>query len=339
MSELEHNWSTLTKPYRVRVNQEEDSAWSADFVFEPLEPGFGTTLGSSLRRVILSSLRGSSITAVKIGGVLHAFSSLPGVVEDVTTILLNLRALNVKLSGKDTATVFLRGTYNGVVTASAIQGDSDVELLSPDQIVCTTSQSTDLDMEFTVRQGKGILRAESVADSVEGLGVIAVDALFNPVRDFSFSVESTRVGQFTDYDRLLIRIETDGSISPQDALSSGACILQEQLSKFVSFSEDFLSKTQETTAEKEEESINPDLLRKVEELELSPRSLNCLKKAQIARVGDLVLRTQSELLSAPNFGFKSLNEIKESLNNVGLSLGMSLKNWPPEEPKEESSLE
>lgn len=331
MADLDKNWKTLIKPYRIRVVSGSDEGRSASFVFEPLESGFGVTLGTALRRVSLSCLRGAAVTAVKFSNVLHAFSPLPGALEDVADVILNLKALDIALSEKEEATVVLKADKPGLVTAGMIQGDSDVRFLSPDQPICTLAEGGKLDIEIQVKSGKGYGALAQDAEPVElPLGTIAVEANFNPVRSFSFEVENARAGQFTNYDRLLIDMKTDGSISPKDAISAAACILQEQLSRFVSFScEVDVGAVSKPADSSSDSGVNPDLLRKVEELELSLRAQNCLNKEGIARVGDLVSRTEEDLLRAPNFGSKSLSEIVDALAQMGLKLGMSLKGWPP----------
>jgi DNA-directed RNA polymerase subunit alpha len=331
LAAIRQNWKQLVKPYRVRVDQSVADGRSAELVFEPLECGYGQTLGTALRRVVLSSLRGTAVTAVDFNNALHEFSSLPGVIEDVTHIVLNLKRLDVKLSGKDTETVRLRATGPCVVTASQIDAGAHASFLSPDQVICTLSEGASLDCELTLSRGKGYVPASRRAQEESPLGTILIDATYSPVRSFSFAVDSTRVGQFTNYDRLTVKIETDGTLSPQEALCSAACILQDQLSKFVVFPDaaDMLESDASTASSEARSNFSPDLLRRVEELDLSLRAFNCLKKEGVTYVGDLVQRSQEDLLRAPNFGSKSLSEIVGALEQMGLSLGMPLKGWPP----------
>lgn len=331
LAEVRQNWKQLVKPYRVRVDQAAAGAHSAELVFEPLECGYGQTLGTALRRVCMSSLRGTAVTSVNFNNALHEFSSLPGVIEDVTHIVLNLKRLDAKLNGKDTETVRLKVTGPCVVTAGQIDAGAHASFLSPDQVICTLSEGAALDCELTLSKGKGYVPASRRAQEESPLGTILIDATYNPVRHFSFAVDSTRVGQFTNYDRLTVKIETDGSLSPQEALCSAACILQDQLSKFVVFPDaaEMLEADTSAGSSEEDSTFSPDLLRRVEELDLSLRAFNCLKKEGVTYVGDLVQRSQEDLLRAPNFGNKSLSEIVSALEQMGLSLGMPLKGWPP----------
>jgi DNA-directed RNA polymerase subunit alpha len=298
----------------------------AVIVAEPLERGFGTTLGNALRRVLLSSLQGSAIVAVKIDGVLHEFSSVPGVLEDVTDIILNIKSIGVKLLSDISKKVRLSAKGPKVVTAADLELVGGVEILDPDAVICTLGDGASLSLELTIESGKGFVPAVYDPDSVRTLGVIPIDALFSPVKRVMFKVDATRVGQRTDYDKLTMKVVTDGSIKPDDAVGCAARILIDQMQQFVNFDDpSFIG----SNADKESLPFNKNLLRKVEDLELSVRSANCLKSENISYIGDLVQKTEGEMLKTPNFGRKSLNEIKEVLAQMGLGFGMVVPNWPP----------
>lgn len=321
------NWEELIKPSSFNVTHGHDKNKTATFIVEPLERGFGLTLGNALRRTLLSSLQGAAVTSIKIDGVLHEFSSVPGVREDVTDIILNVKALAVRLNTLETRKMTLSVKGPREVKAKDIQCGSDVQIMNPDLVICVLGSEETLNMEFTVKHGKGYVPAEQ--NRVEGspIGVIAVDSIFSPVRSVSYKVDNARVGQMTDYDKLFMTVETDGSVTPEDAIALAARILQDQLQVFINFDIPI------TEAKKEKEEglpFNKNLLRKVNELELSVRSANCLKNDNIVYIGDLVLKTEGEMLRTPNFGRKSLNEIKEILHSMGLSLGMHIPEWPPE---------
>lgn len=340
MGDIRQNWQQIIKPYRVFVEQEKDDQRSASIVFDPLERGFGLTLGTALRRVILSSLRGSAITSVRFHNALHEFSALPGVKEDVTRIVLNLKKLDLKLEGKEKALVHLKVAGPRIVTAADIEKTASVTFATPSQEICTLAEGASLDCEMVIEQGKGYVPAQEHSQESAPLGTIFLDALFNPVRHASFTVDRTRVGQMTDYDALTLRIETNGSITPRDAISSAACILQEQFSKFVAFPDDIaLEPEKKDTTKEDDTSLSPDLLRRIEEVDLPPRAYNCLQKEGVLYVGDLVQRTEASLLAKPNFGTKSLTEVSEFLGQMGLCLGMKLTGWPPENLKKESENE
>lgn len=324
---IQKNWQALIKPYKLNLDHSEDPNYVATITADPLEPGFGMTLGSALRRVMLSSLQGSSITSVQIEGVLHEFSTLPGINEDVTDIILNIKGIVTKLHKSGPVKVRLQVEGPRVVTAGDIETPADLEILNKDHYICTLGAGAKLSMELTVNTGKGYISAESNKKADSPIGLIPVDALYSPVRKVSYKVENTRVGQQTNFDKLIMRVETDGSVRPDDAVALAARILQDQLQKFINFEE-----PKEAYVEKEESLLpfNRALLRKVDELELSVRSANCLKNDNIIYIGDLVQKSESEMLRTPNFGRKSLNEIKEVLSQMGLSLGMEVPGWPPE---------
>lgn len=324
---IQENWQKLIKPSNIKVDGGEDSQYKATLIAEPLERGYGTTIGNALRRVLLSSIRGASITSVRIDGVVHEFSTIPGVMEDVSEIILNLKTLAINLHSEGSKKISLVHKGKGVVTASMIETGSDVEILTPDVVICNLSDNAVLSMELTVEHGKGYVPAVHGASKENQIGVIPVDAFFSPVKKVSYRVENTRVGQQTDYDKLIMDVETDGTIIPEDALALSARILQEQFAPFINF-EDPIEVKQEK--EEDELPIPRNLLRKVSELELSVRAANCLKNDNIIYIGDLVQRTENEMLKTPNFGRKSLNEIKEVLTEMGLGLGMDIPGWPPE---------
>lgn len=324
---IQKNWQALIKPYKLNVDHIDDPNRIAEVVADPLEPGFGMTLGSALRRVLLSSLQGSAITAVQIDGVLHEFSSLPGVREDITDMILNLKGVTTKLHKDGPVRVKLKAVGPCAVTAGKIETTADLEILNPDHIICHLDEGATLSMELTIGTGKGYIPADQNKKADSPIGLVPVDALYSPVKKVSYKVENTRVGQQTNYDKLIMRVETDGSVKPEDAVALAARILQDQLQKFVNFEE-----PEAVVAEMEESDLPfpRALLRKVEELELSVRSANCLKNDNIVYIGDLVQKSESEMLRTPNFGRKSLNEIKEVLTTMGLHLGMDVAEWPPE---------
>jgi len=328
---LQKNWQSLIKPYKLNVQFVDPSLREAEVVAEPLERGFGMTLGNSLRRILLSSIQGSAITSVKIEGVLHEFSTIPGVLEDVTDIVLNLKTVGVRLHSDTPRRVRISVARSGPVKASDILCPSEVEILDPDVVICTLDEGGKLNMELMVESGKGYVPASQLVQENKPIGVIPIDAIFSPVKKVSFRVEPTRVGQRTDYDRLMMRVLTDGSIKPDDAVALAARILQDQLQQFINFEE---PKSAERPSEASDLPFNRNLLRKVEELELSVRSANCLKNENILYIGDLVQKTENEMLKTPNFARKSLNEIKEVVEGMGLTLGMIIPNWPPDNIEE-----
>ena len=322
---IQKNWQELIKPNKVEFTS--SGRTKVTLVAEPLERGFGLTLGNALRRVLLSSLRGAAVTAVQIDGVLHEFSSIPGVREDVTDIVLNIKEIAIKMDGDDSKRMVVRKQGPGVVTAGDIQTVGDIEILNPDHVICTLDEGAEIRMEFTVNNGKGYVPAERNRAEDAPIGLIPVDSLYSPVKKVSYKVENTREGQVLDYDKLTMTIETDGSVTGEDAVAFAARILQDQLGVFVNFEEPQKEVEEEAVTEL---AFNPALLKKVDELELSVRSANCLKNDNIVYIGDLIQKTEAEMLRTPNFGRKSLNEIKEVLASMGLHLGMEVPAWPPE---------
>jgi DNA-directed RNA polymerase subunit alpha len=323
------NWETLIKPKTMEIEEETLSPTYGRFHVEPLERGFGITIGNSLRRILLSSLQGAAICAVRMKGVLHEFSTIYGVREDVTDIILNIKELLVKLHSDGPETLHLKANKPGVVRARDIQTGPNVEILNPDLVIATLSEDGDLDIELVVKRGRGYIPAERNREEGQPIGTIPIDALFSPIRKVNYTVTHSRVGQITDYDRLTMEIWTNGNVAPADALGYAAKILKEQLSVFINFDEEeIIPKTPEAP---ELAKLNENLFKGVDELELSVRSANCLKNADIRYIGDLVQKTETEMLKTKNFGRKSLNEIKEILSEMGLSLGMKLDNWPPPE--------
>ena len=322
---IQKNWQELIKPNKVEFAS--SGRTKVNLTAEPLERGFGLTLGNALRRVLLSSLRGAAVTAVQIDGVLHEFSSIPGVREDVTDIVLNIKEIAIKMDGDDSKRMVVRKQGPGVVTAGDIQTVGDIEILNPNHVICTLDEGAEIRMEFTVNNGKGYVPADRNRSEDAPIGLIPVDSLYSPVKKVSYKVENTREGQVLDYDKLTMAIETNGSITGEDAVAFAARILQDQLGVFVNFDEPQKESEEETVAEL---AFNPALLKKVDELELSVRSANCLKNDNIVYIGDLIQKTEAEMLRTPNFGRKSLNEIKEVLASMGLHLGMEVPAWPPE---------
>ncbi|MCX5521275.1 MULTISPECIES: DNA-directed RNA polymerase subunit alpha [Kaistia] len=328
---IHKNWQELIKPNKLEVTPGSDPKRLATVVAEPLERGFGLTLGNALRRVLLSSLQGAAVTAVQIDGVLHEFSSIAGVREDVTDIILNIKEISIRMQGEGPKRMVVRKTGPGVVTAGDIQTVGDIEVLNPELVLCTLDDGAEIRMEFTVNTGKGYVAADRNRAEDAPIGLIPVDSIYSPVKKVSYRVENTREGQVLDYDKLTLTVETDGSLRPDDAVAYAARIVQDQLSIFVNFEEP----QKETVSEAIPElAFNPSLLKKVDELELSVRSANCLKNDNIVYIGDLIQKTEAEMLRTPNFGRKSLNEIKEVLAQMGLHLGMEVTNWPPENIEE-----
>jgi len=324
---IQNNWQELIKPTKLDIVPGTNPARRATIVAEPLERGFGLTLGNALRRVLLSSLQGWAVTAVQIDGVLHEFSSIPGVREDVTDIVLNIKSMGLRMGGDTAKRLTLTAEGPGEVTAGNIDTGHDVEIMDPDLVICTLDEGTKLNMELSVEGGKGYVPASLNRPEDSPIGLIPIDAVFSPVRKVAYKVDNTRVGQETDYDKLSIEVTTDGSVTPEDAVALAARILQDQLQLFVNFEEPNLARLEEV---REELPFNKHLLRKVDELELSVRSANCLKNDNIIYIGDLVQKTEAEMLRTPNFGRKSLNEIKEVLTQMGLNLGIEITDWPPE---------
>jgi len=339
------NWQEMKKPNALEKRAAGDAKRKATFVAEPLERGFGLTLGNSLRRVLISSLQGAAITSIKIEGVLHEFSSLAGVREDVTDIVLNVKQIALRMEGEGPKRLQLSATGPGEVTASQIAVSGDIEVMNGDLVICHLDDGATLNMELTAETGKGYVAAASNRPADAPIGLIPIDALYSPVRQVSYKVDPTRVGQDLDFDRLTLTVETDGTVTPDDALAYAARILQDQLQLFVHFDEGLTMMSapagmvggmapSAADAEADANQLNRYLLKKVDELELSVRSANCLKNDNIIYIGDLVQKTEAEMLRTPNFGRKSLNEIKEVLASMGLRLGMDIPGWPPENIEE-----
>jgi len=341
MSVNTKNWQELKKPSSLDVRTGADAKRKATFVAEPLERGYGLTLGNALRRVLLSSLQGAAITSIKIENVLHEFSSLSGVREDVTDIVLNVKQIALRMEGEGPKRLQLSATGPADVTAGDIAVSGDIEVLNKDLVICHLDEGATLNMELTADTGKGYVPAVSNRPVDAPIGLIPVDSLYSPIRQVSYKVDNARVGQELDYDKLSITIETDGTVTPEDAVAYAARILQDQLSLFVHF-EDGIPQAVPTMIgmaasapdESDANQLNRYLLKKVDELELSVRSANCLKNDNIIYIGDLVQKTEAEMLRTPNFGRKSLNEIKEVLSSMGLRLGMDIPGWPPENIEE-----
>jgi DNA-directed RNA polymerase subunit alpha len=324
---IEKNWQELIKPQKLQVEPGPSPRTQAVVVAEPLERGFGLTLGNALRRILMSSLQGGAVTSLQIDGVLHEFSSIPGVREDVTDIVLNIKQLALRMHGDGPKRLVLKAEGPGEVRASQIATVGDLEILNPDLVICNLDHGARVRMELTVNTGKGYVAAERNRPEDAPIGLIPVDSLFSPVKKCSYRVENTREGQILDYDKLTMTLETNGAITPENAVAYAARILQDQLSIFINFEEPREKKTEE---QKTDLPFNPALLKKVDELELSVRSANCLKNDNIVYIGDLIQKTEAEMLRTPNFGRKSLNEIKEVLASMGLHLGMEVPGWPPE---------
>jgi DNA-directed RNA polymerase subunit alpha len=324
---MQKNWQELIKPNKLDVQPGRDGRRVGQIVAEPLERGYGLTLGNALRRVLMSSLQGAAVTAIQIDGVLHEFSSIPGVREDVTDVVLNIKSLALRMHAEGPKRMRLRAEGPGEVTAGQIETGPDIEIMNPNLVICTLDRDARLNMELTVQNGKGYRPASANRPEDAPIGMIPVDSIFGPVRKVSYRVENTRVGQITDYDKLTMQVETSGAVSPEDAVALAARILQDQLQVFVNFAEPAAAGLD---SQREELPFNRNLLRKVDELELSVRSANCLKNDNIVYIGDLVQKSEGEMLRTPNFGRKSLNEIKEVLAQMGLHLGMQVAGWPPE---------
>ncbi len=337
------NWQELKKPSALEKKSGGDGKRKATFVAEPLERGFGLTLGNALRRVLLSSLQGAAVTSIKIENVLHEFSSLAGVREDVTDIVLNVKQIALRMQGEGPKRLQLSATGPGEVKAGDIAVSGDIDVMNPELVLCHLDDGATLNMELTADVGKGYVAAVANRPADAPIGLIPVDALYSPVRQVSYKVDPTRVGQDLDYDRLTLTVETDGTITPEDAVGYAGRILQDQLALFVHFDDSAVPRSapigmaapaQGTEMTGDTQQINRYLLKKVDELELSVRSANCLKNDNIIYIGDLVGKTEAEMLRTPNFGRKSLNEIKEVLSSMGLRLGMEIPGWPPENIEE-----
>src|ERR1700759_5453225 len=328
---IQKNWQELIRPNKLQVTAGSDPARLATVIAEPLERGFGVTLGNALRRILLSSLQGAAVQSVHIDGVLHEFSSIAGVREDVTDIVLNIKDIAIKMQGEGPKRMVVKKSGPGTVVAGDIQTVGDIVVLNPDLVLCTLDEGAEIRMEFTVATGKGYVPAERNRPEDAPIGLIPVDSLFSPVTKVSYRVETTREGQDLDKDKLTMTVETNGAVSPEDALAYAARIIQDQLQVFVNFED---PRKEEAAPLAPQLPFNPALLKKVDELELSVRSANCLKNDNIVYIGDLVQKTEAEMLRTPNFGRKSLNEIKEVLAQMGLHLGMEVPGWPPENIEE-----
>ncbi|MDE3269491.1 MAG: DNA-directed RNA polymerase subunit alpha [Pseudomonadota bacterium] len=327
---MQRNWQDLIRPKTVEIEKLDDTY--GKFIAKPLERGYGTTIGNSLRRILVSSITGAAITAVRIPGVEHEFSALQGVEEDVTDIILNLKQVSLRYLGDGEASVSLKGEANTVLTAGDIETSGDVEILNPDQHIATIGEGGSLNMEMIVRVGRGYFSSDQNRTQEMPLGMIAIDSMFAPVRRVAVSVSNTRVGQMTDYDRLTLEIWTNGAVRPDDALAYAAKILKDQLTCFINFDEADVDLTavEEEEEQKPTHSLNENLFKAVDSLELSVRAANCLENADIKYIGELVTRSESEMLKTKNFGRKSLNEIKDILNEMGLSLGMRIEGFDAE---------
>lgn len=328
------NWRSMIKPDKVQVDS---TPYYGKFVCEPLERGFGITIGNSLRRIILSSLHGAAITAVKFESVMHEFSVLPGVYEDISEIILNLKEVRLKVNDAAPKTVTIDAKGKGIVTAADIvSGDGSVSVLNPDRHIATLSEDAVLKMTMMVKTGKGYALSEANKDEEAPVGTIPIDAVFSPIKRVNYVVGNARVGQRTDYDKLTLEVWTDGSLAPGDAVAYAAKIFKEQMTIFINFDEDMEPDMDARSDDERQPKFNENLYRSVDELELSVRSANCLKNAEILKIYQLVQKSESEMLKTKNFGRKSLNEIKEVLSDMGLSLGMKLEGFvPPEEDEEE----
>lgn len=321
------NWRELIKPKSIVMNEERHTPFYGKFECEPLERGFGITIGNALRRILMSSLQGAAIVSVKFDNVVHEFSSIPGVMEDVTEIILNLKEISLRLIDTEETVIYLNREEEGVITAADIETNDSVEILNPDKYIATLSKKGKLNMVMVVRMGKGYVPAEKKSGANKEIGEILIDASFSPIKKVNYIVTNARVGQITDYDKLTMEINTDGSVKPEDAMAYAAKILKEQMTPFINFEEE--PEPVEIELKEEDEKINENLFRPVSELELSVRSSNCLKNAEISLIGELVQKTEGEMLKTKNFGRKSLNEIKAILSEMGLSLGMRLEEFPP----------
>lgn len=320
-------WRDLIKPKAFEVDRETLKEDYGRFVIRPLERGYGVTLGNSLRRILLSSMMGSAVSAAKFDGVLHEFSTIPDVMEDVTDIILNLKQIRFKQFSPEPQTLRIVKNGPGVVTARDIQVSDKIEVLNPDQHIATLGANAKFVAELLVTYGRGFVAADENTQQELSVGYIGVDALYSPIRRVNYHVSNARVGQKTDYDALTIEVWTDGSLKPEESISLGSKILKEQLQIFLTFDESI--EPDETQEETKSPQLNENLFRSVDDLELSVRSANCLKNANIRYIGELVAKSEAEMLKTKNFGRKSLNEIKEILSEMGLNLGMKVDGWPP----------
>jgi DNA-directed RNA polymerase subunit alpha len=334
---MHKSWRDLIRPKRLEVETETLTPFYGKFSAEPFERGFGITIGNSLRRILLSSLQGAGITSVKIEGVLHEFSAIPCVKEDVTEIILNLKEVRLKLHTEGPKVIRVKAEGAKNLKAGEFIVDDSVEILNPEHHIATLSKDAKLSMEMMVKMGRGYVPAERNREENQPIGTIPLDAIFSPIKKVNYAVTNARVGQITDYDKLTLEVWTDGSLTPEEAIAHAAKILKDQLSIFIAFEEE--TDVAGATEQEQSEKLNENLFRNVDELELSVRSQNCLKHADIRLIGDLVQKTEAEILATKNFGRKSLNEIKDILSEMGLSLGMKLENWPPKKVEEERESE
>ena len=331
------NWRELIKARGIEIT--DSTTYYAKFVCEPLERGFGTTIGNALRRILLSSLHGAAVVSVKADNVMHEFTAIPGVLEDMSEIVLNLKEVCLRMSDPGPRVLRIEASGECEVKAGDIISDGGVEILNPEHHIATLSKDAKLDMTMTAKAGKGYVPADMNKGENDPVGTIPIDAVFSPIKRVNYVVGNARVGQRTDYDKLTLEVWTDGSIVPEDAVAYAAKILKEQMNIFINFDEEAEPEPEPEREEEEEKPLNENLYRSVDELELSVRSANCLKNANIRYIGGLVQKTEAEMLKTKNFGRKSLNEIKEVLTEMGLTLGMKLENFvpPDEEAKEEES--
>ncbi|MEY3196687.1 MAG: hypothetical protein RLZZ59_53 [Pseudomonadota bacterium] len=327
---LTKNWNALIKPSKLVCENIDNNPHHSRIIVEPLERGFGLTLGNALRRVLLSSLQGAAITSVKVSGVEHEFSAIPGVKEDMVDVVLNLKSVIVKMHVGEKRKVMLKATGPCTVTAGMIETGHDVEIANPDHEICTLASGASLEMELVCEMGKGYVPASRVRDEGVAIGVILLDAVFSPVSKVSYKVENARVGQVTDYDRLILEVQTNGTVQPEMAVALAARIIQDQTQFFITFEEE----QEEQEVEKDVLPFNPVLLKRISDIEISVRSQNCLRSDNIVYIGDLATKTEGEMLKTPNFGRKSLTELKQILHSYGLSFGMKIPEWPPENREE-----
>jgi DNA-directed RNA polymerase subunit alpha len=330
------NWRNLIKPREINIDARTKTETYAKFECQPLERGYGVTIGNALRRVLLSSIRGTAVTKMKAEGAVHEFTSLPEVKEDVTDIILNLKELKLKSHIDEPRTLEIDYEGPGKVTGGDIQSDSQIEVLNPDQVIATVSEGGRLQMQLLVERGRGYVSAEENKSDDDSISAIPIDSLFSPIEKVNYKVTNARVKQRTDYDNLTLEVWTDGSVDPEDAVAYAAKILKEQLTIFINFDEDIEPEIEE---EEEEPEFDDELLKPIDELELSVRSYNCLQGAGITHVGDLIQLTENELLKLKNFGRKSLKEIQDILDEMDLQLGTTLENWPPAGIKEDEEEE
>ncbi len=332
MAILKESWQLLSRPASIIVKEGTNSSKSATITMEPFERGFGDTLGNALRRVLLSSIAGFAVTSIKIEGVLHEYGIVEGVKEDVASIIMNLKSLAVDKTESSPCVLKLSSSKPGQVFAGSIETSDGVKILNKDLVICTLNKGAKIDIQINIECGKGYVVVDQSKKTEANIGLIHLDAMFSPVKRVSYKVENARVGQITDYDKLIIEVDTNGTITPQDALGVAAKIIQSQLEVFVNFDVSKITDTKKETIGESE--FNKGLLKTIDELELSVRSYNCLKNENIIYVGDLVVKTESEMLKTSNFGRKSLNELKENLKSMGLGFGTKLSNWPPKNIEE-----